>query len=362
MTSSAKADPTAIPTYTIIQADGLYPDDTVEQEIFQPRPGQNYAVKYIQTNLWPTGVPNRRPWSDIDPGLREQVDGIMVLKMSFKAEDLALFPRLKVIVRMGVGYDRLDRVALAKRGVTVCNVPDYGTCEIADHALALALSLRRGILLHNDTQRATPPAPWMYIDTPLVSRIQGATFGILGMGRIGTAAALRAKAFSWHVLFYDPYVKNGTDKSLGVERTRDIKELFRRSTTLSLHCPCTRETRGMVGYDLLSLLPRGAVFVNTARGEIVDLDAVERCLREGIISGAGLDVLPEEPIPENNVHPLIQAYRSKEPWLQGRMTLTCHTAFYSPQSFVDIRVKSAETMRDVLLDGGDSNVITPDME
>ncbi|KAJ4524909.1 hypothetical protein HRR78_003056 [Exophiala dermatitidis] len=96
MTSSAKADPIAIPTYTIIQADGLYPDDTVEQEIFQPRPGQNYAVKYIQTNLWPTGVPNRRPWSDIDPGLREQVDGIMVLKMSFKAEDLALFPRLKV--------------------------------------------------------------------------------------------------------------------------------------------------------------------------------------------------------------------------------------------------------------------------
>ncbi len=253
---------------------------------------------------------------------------------------------------MGVGYDRLDRVALAARGVTVCNVPgtvscqthphsshrenqtplpnppripfliltyftDYGTAEIADHALALALSLRRGVLLHHEHQRRPNPAPWAYIDSPLVARIQGATFGILGLGRIGTAAALRAKAFGWKVLFYDPYKPNGTDKSLDIERTKDIKELFRRSTTLSIHCPCTRETRNMVGYELLSLLPRGAVFVNTGRGEVVDLDAVERCLREGIISGAGLDVLPQEPIPEP-AHPLIQAYRNKEEWLTGR--------------------------------------------
>lgn len=118
----------------------------------------------------------------------------------------------------------------------------------------------------------------------------------------------------------------------------------------------------MVGYELLSLLPRGAVLVNTARGEIVDLDGVERCLREGILAGAGLDVLPEEPIPEERVHSLIRAYREREEWLEGRMVLTCHTAFFSPESFVDIRVKSAETMRDVLLLGLRSNVITPEME
>ncbi|KEF58621.1 uncharacterized protein A1O9_06547 [Exophiala aquamarina CBS 119918] len=348
--------------FTIIQADGLYPDDVVEKQIFKPRESQQYELDYHQTYLWPTGTPNRKPWSDVDRALRDQVDGIMVLKMDFTSADLDLFPKLKVIVRMGVGYDRLDREALAKRSVTVCNVPDYGTCEIADHAMGLVLSFRRGILLHNETQRADPPAPWMYIDTPLVSRLQGATFGILGLGRIGTAVALRAKAFGWNVLFYDPYLPNGVDKSLGLERTRDIRELFRRSTTLSLHCPCTRETRGMVDYGLLKLLPHGAVFVNTARGEIVDLDGVERCLKEGIISGAGLDVLPEEPIPEDNVHPLIQAYRKKEPWLMGRAVITCHTAFYSPESFVDIRVKSAETMRDVLIDGIQSNVITPEME
>ena len=263
---------------------------------------------------------------------------------------------------MGVGYDRLDRVALAKRNVKVCNVPDYGTEEIADHALALALSLRRGVLIHNERQRATPPAPWMIIPTPLVARSRGSTFGIFGLGRIGTAAALRAKAFGFHILFYDPYLPNGVDKSLGMERTKNITELFRRSNVLSLHSPCTRETRGMVDYKLLSLLPPGAVLVNTSRGEVLDLDGVERCLKEGILAGAGLDVLPEEPIPEDRVHSLVQAYRRKEDWLEGRMVITCHSAFYSPESFVDIRVKSAETMRDVLIDGLSTNIITPDME
>lgn len=173
---------------------------------------------------------------------------------------------------------------------------------------------------------------------------------------------MRAKAFGWNVLFYDPYLPNGVDKSLGIERTKAIKELFGRSTTLSIHCSCTRETKGMIGWQLIELMPRGAVLVNTSRGEVLLLDAVERGLREGVLAGAALDVLPEEPIQEDSVHSLIQAYRRKEEWLQGRMVLTCHTAFYSPQSFVDIRVKSAETMRNVLIDGGKDNVITPDMQ
>jgi C-terminal binding protein len=201
--------------------------------------------------------------------------------------------------------------------LTVFPVQDYGTAEIADHALALTLSLRRGILLHNDAQREPNVAPFMYIESPLVARIQNTTFGVLGLGRIGTAAALRAKAFGWNVLFYDPYKPNGTDKSLGLERTKDIKELFRRSTVLSIHCPCTRETRGLVGWDLLKLMPKGSILVNTARGECADLDGVERALKEDILSGAGLDVLPQEPIPEP-AHSLIQAYRRKEDWLSGR--------------------------------------------
>jgi C-terminal binding protein len=158
----------------------------------------------------------------------------------------------------------------------------------------------------------------MHVEHPLVARLQRATFGILGLGRIGTAAALRAKAFGWNVLFYDPFLPNGADKALGIERTKDLEELYRRSSTLSIHCPNNRATQGSVTYDYLKLMPRGAVLVNTARGEIVDLDAVERCLKEGILAGAALDVLPIEPIPEDNVHPLIKAYRDKDEWLIGR--------------------------------------------
>ncbi len=203
--------------------------------------------------------------------------------------------------------------------------------------------------------------PWAVIDTPLVARLRDATFGILGLGRIGTAAALRAKAFGWKVIFYDPYVANGFDKAIGIERVRDIKELFRRSNCLSIHCSCTRETRGMVGWDLVGLMPQGSVLVNTGRGEVLSLDAVERGLKEGLLAGAGLDVLPEEPIPEDRVHSLVRAYRRKEEWLLGRLVLTCHSAFYCPESFAEIRTKSIETMRDVLIDGGSSNVILPSM-
>ncbi|RMY16963.1 hypothetical protein D0867_06364 [Hortaea werneckii] len=359
MTTTAERDN---PTYTILEADGQHPDSAVEDIIFNESPTHSCKVRFLRTSLAPSGTADRKPWTDIPKEIRDEVDGLMILKLYLTAEDIELFPKLKVrVVRMGVGYEKLDRVTLGKKGVTVCNVPDYGTEEIADHAIALTLSMRRGILLHHDLQRDTPPAPYCPVDHPLVARSRGSTFGILGLGRIGTATALRAKAFGHNVLFYDPYLPNGVDKSIGCERTKDIKELFRRSSILSVHAPATRETRNLVDYSLLSLLPQGAVFVNTARGEIVDLDGVEHALREGIISGAALDVLPVEPIPEP-VHPLIQAYRRKEEWLTGRMVLTCHTAFFSPSSVEEIRSKSAQTMREVLIDKLQSNVITPDME
>ncbi|KAK5131498.1 hypothetical protein LTR08_000892 [Meristemomyces frigidus] len=350
-----------IPTYTILEADGQHPEDILEDRIFNDSPTHLYKVRFLRTALAPVGTAYLKPWTDIPKDVRDEVDGLMILKLYLTEQDVELFPKLKVVIRMGVGYDRLDRVALARKGITVCNVPDYGTEDVADHAVGLVLSLRRGILLHHDMQRANPPAPYCPIDGPLVARSRGATFGILGLGRIGTAVALRARAFGWNVLFYDPYLPNGSDKSLGVERTKDIKALFRRSSILSIHCPATRETRGSVNYSLLSLLPRGAVLVNTARGEIVDLDGVERCLKEGILAGAGLDVLPEEPIQEP-AHSLIQAYRRKEEWLTGRMALTCHTAFFSPSSIDEIREKSAQTIREVLIDKLKSNIITPEME
>jgi C-terminal binding protein len=195
--------------------------------------------------------------------------------------------------------------------------------------------------------------------SPLVRRQEVQTFGILGLGRIGSAAALRAKAFGYKVVFYDPNQPNGWDRALGIQRARSLEALLAQSDVLSIHCPLTRTTRGLIGEAQLRMLPRNAVVVNTARGPILDIDALERCLRDGHIAGAGLDVIPEEP-PRTPIPSLLQAYRAKEDWLQGRLVITPHIAFHSPEAWDDIRLKGVETMRDVLVEGRRTNVIPPE--
>ena len=151
----------------------------------------------------------------------------MILRYKVTAADLPRFPRLRAICRMGVGYDNLDRKAAAERQIMILNVPDYGTTEVADHAIALALALRRGLLLHLEAQRSDPPAPWRYILDPLVRRSGVQTFGIVGLGRIGTAVALRAKALGFRVVFYDPNLPNGVELGVGVGRAATLEDLLR---------------------------------------------------------------------------------------------------------------------------------------
>src|SRR5213082_1853542 len=151
-----------------------------------------------------------------------EADGLMITGFAVTGADLERFPRSRTIVRMGVGYDRLDRPAAAARNILICNVPDYGTTEVADHAIALALTLRRGILLHHEMQRHDPPAPFRSFQHPMIERLGTQTFGIVGLGRIGTAVALRAKAFNFRVVVFDPYIPNGAELAVGVERFRDL--------------------------------------------------------------------------------------------------------------------------------------------
>jgi C-terminal binding protein len=289
-----------------------------------------------------------------------EIDGLMIMRHAVSAADIARFPRLKTIVRMGVGYDRIDRTAAAARNILVCNVPDYGTTEVADHAMALALSLRRGIVFYHERMRENPPPPWGAVRNELIRRSGVQNFGILGLGRIGTAVALRARAFGFQVRFFDPYLPNGAELALGIGRARSLDELLRESDTLSIHTPLTQETRGLLGHAELSLLRPGAVVVNTARGPIVDLDAVLALLRSGHIAGAGIDVLPVEP-PVEPVPAILAAYRAREPGLEGRLVITPHAAWLTPQSEHDTRVKSAETMRAALLTDRPQNVIAPEM-
>jgi len=326
----------------------MYPDTRLEQEILGP-----------EVEVLHGGAPHTGTLDELPDALCAKVDGLLVFRHWLKPHHIARFPKLKVVVRMGVGYDRLDRAACATRGITVCNVPDYGTMEVADHAISLALALRRGLLLHHDLQRGPEPAPWRYVDSPLIRRLGEQVFGIVGLGRIGTAAALRAKALGFKVRFFDPYLPNGADRALGIERARTLDELLRGADVLSIHAPDTRGTRGMIGAAQLALLPRNAVVVNTARGTSLDIDALEAALRSGHVAGAGLDVIPVEP-PVEPVPNLLAAYRRREPWLLGRVIITPHSAFHTPEAWADIRRKSAETMRDNLVLGMPSNVIRPE--
>jgi phosphoglycerate dehydrogenase-like enzyme len=314
---------------TVLYAEDDYPDDSVEREVFGP------DVRVL--------VSRAPSVAEIDPAVCAEADGLMIFRRRLTAADLEKFPKLRAVVRMGVGYDRIDRAACAKRGIIFCNVPDYGTMEVAEHAVVTALALRRGLFLYHDTQRADPPAVWSIMQSTLVRRSEVQTFGIIGLGRIGTAAALRAKAFGFRVVFYDPYRPNGADRALGVARAKTLDELLAQSDVLSLHIPLTPETTGMIGARELALLPKHAVVVSTARGPSIDLDALTAALRSGHIAGAGLDVLPVEP-PVEPVPELLRAYRAKEDWLTGRLVITPHSAFHTPEAWDDIRRKSAETM------------------
>jgi C-terminal binding protein len=335
---------------TVLEPEAMYPDTLLEQEVLGPE------VEIIHG-----GAPHTESLDMLSDAVCARIDGLLVFRHWLKPHHIARFPKLKVVVRMGVGYDRLDRAACAARGITVCNVPDYGTMEVADHAIALTLALRRGLLLHHDLQRADPPAPWRYLDSPLVRRLGVQGFGIIGLGRIGTAAALRAKALGFRVVFFDPFLPNGVDRALGIARARTLEELLPQADVLSIHVPDTRGTRGLVGAKELALLPKEAVVVNTARGTSLDIDALEAALRSGHLAGAGLDVIPVEP-PVDPVPGLLAAYRRREPWLQGRLIITPHSAFHTPEAWADIRRKSAETMRDALLLGGSANAIAPDSD
>ena len=322
------------------------PDDALERDIFGPE------VRIVRRSA--------RTLADLAPEDCGAVDGLMIMRYAVSAEDIARFPKLRAIVRMGVGYDKIARPAAAARNILVCNVPDYGTTEVADHAMALALALRRGVILYHERQRQSPPAAWGPVKGELVRRLGVQTFGILGLGRIGTAVALRARAFGFRVVFYDPHLPNGAELALGILRAATLEDLLRQTDTLSIHTPLTPETRGMIGHAELALLRKGAVVVNTARGPIIELDALLALLRDGHIAAAGLDVLPVEP-PVEPIPELFRAYRARESWLDGRLVVTPHAAWFTPESEHDTRVKSAETMRAALLTNRPQNVITPEM-
>jgi phosphoglycerate dehydrogenase-like enzyme len=272
-----------------------------------------------------------------------RADGVLVWhEMTIDRTAAAKLTRARIVVRHGVGFDNIDLAACAERGIAVCNVPDYGTEEVANHAIACALALRRGLPTYTEMIAIDPVNGWRWQTAPLVRRLTGQAFAIVGMGRIGRAAAVRARAFGFDVAYFDPYVRADDPAVLPYLRFENLYDMLGEADIVSLHCPLTRETHGLIGEGALSRMKKGSILVNTARGPVVDTHALLKAIEAGQVGGAALDVLPQEPPDPDD--PLVAAYRLPPSWLAGRLILTPHAAFYSPESWHDLRYKAAETM------------------
>lgn len=248
-------------------------------------------------------------------------------------ESFANAPRLRCIVRAGVGFNNIDLDAARRHGLVVCNVPDYGTEEVADHAIMFLLALSRRLVPCHESIRA---GDWRYQTALGTPRLRGKTLGIVGCGRIGTATALRARALGLDVAFFDPHVEEGRDKALGIRRAYDLHELLGQCHFVSLHCCLNDETHHLIDSAALRRMRSGAYLINTARGPIVDQVALVEALDDGHLAGAALDVVEREPLDDDRLrsHP--------------KVLLTPHSAFYSVEGFVELRTKSALEVRRVL--------------
>ena len=250
------------------------------------------------------------------------------------ADVIARLRGCRALIRNGVGFDSIDLAAAAVRGIPVCNVPDYGTEEVADHSMALVLALCRQVFpLDAQAKRLG----WLIPTPEKMRRLRTLQLGIVGLGRIGTAAALRARAFGFRVVFYDPYLPSGVEKSIGIGRVASLDELLRASDVISIHCPLTGETRGFIGERELALMKPTAFLVNTARGSIVQKAPLFAALRAGRLAGAGLDVVENEPL------------RTPEEAATPNLICTCHAAFCSQEAKLEMRTSSAKIARAAVL-------------
>jgi D-3-phosphoglycerate dehydrogenase/C-terminal binding protein len=279
-------------------------------------------------------------------GKIESADAVMMYhNLSLTAFTVKRLKQCKLIVRCGVGFDNVDHALARELGIPVANVPDYGTEEVADSAIGMALALARGIHQYNMRMRSQPD-PWMYhIASPLY-RLRGRVFGIVGLGRIGTATARRALAMGMDVRFYDPFKPDGYDKANGVRRVETLEELMRESFILSMHCPLNEHSHRMINAESLNWLPEGSYLVNTARGDVVDTAAIPDAIASGRLAGAAIDVLAEEPPSPNN--PLLVAWRDPTHPAYERLIVNPHSAFYCEEGLIDMRRKGAEACRRVL--------------
>jgi D-3-phosphoglycerate dehydrogenase len=263
-------------------------------------------------------------------GCCKDADGLLNQYALLTRKVLESLPKCKVISRYGVGVDSVDLKAATDLGIIVANVPNYCIDEVASHTVAMILTLARKTAFFD---RKVKSNQWDFRQGAPIYRIQGKTLGLIGCGKIGLEVARRTSAFGVKVMTFDPYLERAPE---GIE-LKDFDTVLKESDFISIHCPLNDSTRHLIGEKEFKKMEKEPLLINTSRGPIVDEKALIQALEEGLLSGAGLDVLEKEP--PDSQSPLLT---------MGNVVLSPHVGFYSLESISELKRRTAKNVADVL--------------
>ena len=281
----------------------------------------------------------------------DKIEVLLVWHEKINEGFLKTFPKLKGIIRYGVGFDNIDLEACKKHKIIFCNNPSYGVDEVSDTALSMIMYLSRAIGLYHykclnllENYNGT----WQENTISGIKRLKDLRLGIIGCGRIGTSLARKSKEIFGSIGIYDPFLPSGFEKSISVIRFEDLTSLLKNCDVVSLHVPLKEDTLGLVNKQFLDSMRKGAVLINTARGELIsDIPTLIGKIYDNSLWGVGLDVLGEEPPKNKQKELLLDLYRLNK-GLNGRFILNPHTSYFSDESYKEMRVLAAQNGMNIL--------------
>ena len=320
-------------TCTVIQTDWCAADRSVEDAVFG---GSGLKIDFSMKEL--------RTEAEVLDQCTE-ADALMVAYVPLPRRVLEALPHCRGIAYMATGFNSVDINAATELGIVVTNVAGYCTPEVADHAIGFLLALSRNTVRLNGSVKS---GVWDYKLFGYPERLSTQTLGIIGLGRIGTQAALRAQAFGLQVVACDPYVDEQQMAAVGVRKV-GLQEAV-AADFVSIHCLLTPETHHLIDESVLAQMKPGAYLINTARGAIVNTEALTAALQAGRLAGAGLDVLDPEPAPAGH-----QIYSLPN------VVITPHAAFYSRTAEEEGRRRCCQEVVSVLRGEVPRHVCNPDV-
>lgn len=273
-------------------------------------------------------------------------DAVLSVYAPLTENVISQLPKCKVLVRYGIGFDNIDVSAATKHNIPVCNIPDYSIPEVATHTIAMLLHFERKIGVLDQSVKKGEWNPNLGFKS---SRLSSLTLGLIGFGNIAQQTAEYAKAFGMNVIAYDPYISDNVLDLKGVMRT-ELDELIKESDYISVHVPLNEGTYHLIGESALQKMKETAVILNTARGPIVDQEALVKALKSNQIRGACLDVLENEPVKVGD-----------EILELNNVVLTPHAAFNSVQASERLHRRVAETAYSVLQGELPENIVNKNM-